>query len=97
MAKVRAAGEFVEDWLVYEPGQGKRVCRHQLCGWDEIEEGEVPRAGLKLLPKYGQHIFGTVKKAAQGKFGDDVEIKSGTKQKETSYITNVRLKGKRVL
>ena len=35
-----AAAEFVKEKLVYDPDKGKRVSRHQLCGWLEVEEGK---------------------------------------------------------
>ena len=76
--------------------KGKRVSRHQLCGWLEVEEGQKQTAGLSLLPKYGALSYATVQKAAK-KLGDDAEVKPGTKQKKTSYLTNVRLLGKLVL
>ena len=91
-----AAAEFVKERLVYDPDKGERVSRHQLCGWLEVEEGKKPTAGPTLLPKFGAFCYSTVQKAAK-KLGDDAEVKPGTKQKKTSYLTNVRLLGKLVL
>ena len=82
--------------LEYCADSGLRVGRHHLCGWVE-EEGKPRRAGMKLLSRFGGHCWQTFATAARKVFGEEVTLKKAPGGKKTSYLKNVRLKGKLVL